>query len=443
MNSWGQRDELEYGLIDSGSTVVFCDEQRYNHIADDLARLNIKAVVVRSNAAIDSPQAEDFQAFIADAPAGEMPAFAVDSEDAAMIMYTSGTTGHPKGVVSSHRNIIQAIYNFELTATVSAMANPKVIEAMMTSGNPPASLLAVPLFHVSGCYAIFLLSLRGGRRIVMMYKWNAQEALRLIEEKKITTLSAVPTMVMDVLDHPDFDKTDTSSLIALGGGGAACPPRFKDLAYEKVKNAFPGTGYGMTENNASCSNTTGEGFRYKPKSAGTLSPFAEFKTCDEEGNELPKGSTGEIWMKSASVAQGYWNKPEATAETFIDGWLVTGDIGYLDDEDFVFIVDRAKDIIIRGGENISAAEVEGCLHDHPAVRDVAAIAVPHETLGEELGAVVIFKDGQSASPEELQAFVKERLAGFKVPSKIWIRDEEMPKNATGKTLKKALKEQYN
>jgi acyl-CoA synthetase (AMP-forming)/AMP-acid ligase II len=199
----------------------------------------------------------------------------------------------------------------------------------------------------------------------------------------------------------------------------------------------------MTENNASCSNTTGEGFRYKPKSAGTLSPFAEFKTCDEEGNELPKGSTGEIWMKSASVAQGYWNKPEATAETFIDGWLVTGDIGYLDDEDFVFIVDRAKDIIIRGGENISAAEVEGCLHDHPAVRDVAAIAVPHETLGEELGAVVIFKDGQSASPEELQAFVKERLAGFKVPSKIWIRDEEMPKNATGKTLKKALKEQYN
>ena len=443
LNSWGQKEELEYGLSDCGAKAVFCDQQRYNHIADSLVSMDLKAIVARPTEAITGDNAESYDNFIEGIGKVEAPSFEVDSEDPAMIMYTSGTTGKPKGVVSSHRNIIQAIYNFECGAISSAMANPKAIEAMFASGNPSSSLLAVPLFHVSGCYAMFLLSLRGGRKIVMMYKWDAGKALELIEEKKITTLSAVPTMVMDVLDHPNFDNTDTSSLFSLGGGGAACPPRFSELAHEKIDNVYAGTGYGMTENNATCSNCTGEAFRYKPRSSGVLSPIVEFKTCDEEGNDLPKGATGEIWIRSATVAQGYWNKPEATAETFIDGWVVTGDIGYIDDENFVFIVDRAKDIIIRGGENISAAEVEGCLHDHPSVWEVAAISVPHDTLGEELGVVLNTKENQSITPDEVQAFVKERLAGYKVPSKVWVIDETMPRNATGKILKKVLQEQYN
>lgn len=442
LNSWGQKEELEYGLSDSGASIVFCDQRRYQHIADDLIDLGVKAVVARSESTIDSEGAESFEDFLDNTQDVTIPAFDVATEDPVMIMYTSGTTGKPKGAVSSHRNIVQAVYNFEFHAINSAMANPKTIEAMFASGNPPTSLLAVPLFHVSGCYAMFLLSLRGGRKIVMMYKWNPLEALQLIEQHKITTLSAVPTMVMDALGHEQFNEFDTSSLIAIGGGGAAPPPRFAELAHSKINNAYAGTGYGMTENNASCANCTGEAFRYKPTSAGTLSPIVDFKTCDEQGNELPTGERGEIWMRSPTVVQGYWNRPEDNAKTFVDGWLATGDIGYIDKENFVFIVDRAKDIVIRGGENISAAEIEGRLHDHPAVWEVAAIGLPHEKLGEELAVVLNFKPGQSASVDELQSFVADQLAGFKVPSQVFITEQTLPRNATGKILKKALKEQY-
>jgi long-chain acyl-CoA synthetase len=203
-----------------------------------------------------------------------------------------------------------------------------------------------------------------------------------------------------------------------------------------------GTGYGMTENNASCANCTGEAFRYKPTSAGTLSPIVDFKTCNEEGVELPRGERGEIWMRSPTVVQGYWNRAEDNAKTFVDGWLATGDIGYIDEENFVFIVDRAKDIVIRGGENISAAEIEGRLHDHPAVWEVAAIGLPHEKLGEELAVVLNFKPGKTASADELQTFVADQLAGFKVPSQVFITEQPLPRNATGKLLKKDLKEQY-
>ncbi|WP_101756977.1 class I adenylate-forming enzyme family protein [Oceanicoccus sp. KOV_DT_Chl] len=299
LNSWGQKDELAYGLSDAGATVVFCDQQRYDFIADDLATLSIKAVVVRSEQPLDNPQAETLEQFLANADNVALPAFDVGGEDPIQILYTSGTTGKPKGALSSHRNIIQTLYNFEFSAISSAMVNPKAIETMMSSGNPPNALLAVPLFHVSGLYAMFLLSLRGGRKIVMMHKWDATEALKIIEREKITTLSAAPTMVMDVLDHPDYEKYDTSSLFALGSGGAATPDRFTELVNKKMTAAYPGTGYGMTENNATCATCTGEPFYHKPKTSGIISPIVDVKTCDEEGNELAPGSTG----KSGPEAQ--------------------------------------------------------------------------------------------------------------------------------------------
>lgn len=442
LNSWGQKEELTYGINDAQAKVVFCDQQRFDHIEDSLDSLNTKAVVVRSTKPLNNDRAETLEQFLAGADRVTAPAFDVDSEDPVMVLYTSGTTGKPKGAVSSHRNIIQAIYNFEFAATSSAMVNMETIEAMFASGNPPSSLLAVPLFHVSGLYAMFLLSLRGGRKIVMMYKWDAEKALQLIEQKKISTLSAVPTMVMDALDHPNFDKYDTSSLFALGSGGAATPARFGTLAYQKVDHVYPGTGYGMTENNATCSTGTGAAFAYKPKSAGTLSPIVDFKTCDEQGTTLPRGSTGEIWMKGPTVVQGYLNNPQANTETFVDGWLRTGDIGYIDEENFIFLVDRAKDIIIRGGENISAAEVEGCLYDHPAVAEVAAFSIPDETHGEELGVAIYCKPGKTAEPQAIQKFVAERLAAFKVPSVVHFYPEPMPRNAAGKLLKKVIREDY-
>ncbi len=443
LNSWGQKQELEYGLRDSGAGIVFCDEQRYAHIADDLATMDVRAVVARAGAELQfGANAESYEAFIADGLGQALPAFDCDPEDPVMIMYTSGTTGNPKGALSCHRNLVQAIINFEFHAMSSAMANPETIEKMFASGFEPASLLAVPLFHVSGCYAMFLLSLRGGRKIVMMYKWDAGRALQMIEEHRITTLSAVPSMVIDVLEHPNFDKTDTSSLIALGAGGAACPPKFTKLVYEKVVSPYPGSGYGMTETNAACSSCTGEAFRYKPNRAGTVSPIVDVITTDEDGNELPRGETGEIWVKSPAVIREYWNKPEANASTFRDGWLATGDIGYVDGENFLFLVDRAKDMVIRGGENIYPVEIEACIHDHPAVHEVTAFGVPHDTLGEELAVAITTKPGQTLSADDIRSFVRERLAGFKVPSHVWLCEQPLPRNATGKILKKQVREQY-
>lgn len=442
LNSWGQKAELEYGVKDSGASVVFCDEQRYLHLADSLTALKARAVVARTTLDNLVEQAELYSDFIAGGEGKSLPAFDCSPEDPVMIMYTSGTTGLPKGALSNHRNIIQALTSFEFHANTSAMANLDIIEKMLGSGLQPTALLAVPLFHVSGCYALFLLSLLGGRRLVMMYKWEPAKALKLIERERITTLSAVPSMVIDVLEHPDFEKTDTSSLSAVGGGGTACPPKFSRLVYEKVDSPYLGSGYGMTESNAICASGTGAAFKYKPKSAGTLSPIVDFKTVDENGNDLPRGATGEIWLKSPTVIKQYWNKPEATAETFREGWLATGDIGYLDDENFVFVVDRAKDIVIRGGENISAAEIESCVLELPAIHEVAAFGLPHESLGEELAVALTLQPGAQCSEEAVREHVKDKLAGFKVPTYVWFSDRALPRNASGKLLKKQIQQGY-
>lgn len=442
LNSWGQKAELEYGLTDAGASVVFCDAQRYGFIKDSLSAIGVRAVVARAEGEALAEEAEHYAEFIQGGWGKSLPAFDCSAEDPVMIMYTSGTTGHPKGALSNHRNIIQALTNFEFHAACSAMANPKAVEIMMNSGFAPTSLLAVPLFHVSGCHAMFLLSLRGGRRIVMMYKWDPTKALELIEKERITILSAVPSMVIDVLEHPDFDKTDTSSLISIGGGGTACPPKFNRLLNEKLEYPYAGAGYGMTETNATCSSCTGEAFQYKPRASGTLSPIVDIKTVDEDGNTLPRGETGEVWIKSPTVVKEYWQKPEASAETFQEGWIATGDIGYLDDEDFVYIVDRAKDMVIRGGENIASAEVEGCILEMPAAHEVAVFGVPHETLGEEVAVAITPQPGTTLSGEAVQNHVRERLAGFKVPTYVWLRDSAMPRNATGKILKKQLQQEY-
>ncbi|MFT5576379.1 MAG: long-chain acyl-CoA synthetase [Bermanella sp.] len=442
LNSWGKKAELEYGVTDSGARVVFCDEQRYLHIADSLAELNTKAIVTRTKLKSLTEGAELYSDFITDGLGKTLPAFDCSPEDPVMIMYTSGTTGLPKGALSNHRNIIQALTSFEFHANSSAMANLDIIQKMLGSGLQPTALLAVPLFHVSGCYALFLLSLLGGRRLVMMYKWDAGKALALIERERITTLSAVPSMVIDVLEHPDFEKTDTSCLSAIGGGGTACPPKFSRLVYEKVESAYLGSGYGMTETNAICATATGAAFKYKPTSSGTLSPIVEFKTVDEDGKDLPNGAVGEIWIKSPTVIKEYWKKPEASADTFRNGWVITGDIGYLDDENFVFIVDRAKDMVIRGGENIASAEIESCVLEMPQIHEVAAFGVPHESLGEELGVAITFQSGASCSADDVRSHVKDNLAGFKVPSYVWVYEQVLPRGASGKVLKKQIQQEY-
>lgn len=443
LNSWGQKKELYYGLTDSGANLVICDEQRLSHIEDELCTLNIKAIVARE---ASDRQYNDhviqYSALVDQAMGQKAADVTIEPTDTAMIMYTSGTTGDPKGAVSNQTNICQSIYNFEFAAICAAMSNPDAIGTMLEKGFPPKVLLAVPLFHVSGCHSVFLLSLRGGRPIVIMHKWDTEQALRTIQNERITMISAVPAMLWDLMQSEHFTHYDTSSIFSFGAGGAAQPPKLHTLVDTKLPDSFPGTGYGLTETNASGFSSTGLSYTHKPNSVGTITPIVEIKLCDEDGNEVANGEQGEIRLKSPTLVQGYWNKPEASAESFQDNWLITGDIGYLDDEGYLFITDRVKDMIIRGGENIYSAEIEACILTHDSINEVAAIGLPDDKLGEELAVVIVCKAGKNVDAQAIQAHTAEQLAGFKVPSYVFFSSEPLPRNPAGKVLKKELKQRY-
>ncbi len=439
LNSWGQAKDLEYALSDADARAVFCDHQRYGMVADWLTEQAIAAVIARPEGY--EPQAGSFtlNEFIAGAESAVMPAADIEPEDLVMILYTSGTTGVPKGAVSTHRALCQAITNFEVAAYASAMINPDTITAMMESGFEPTQMLAVPLFHVSGLHAVFLTAFKGGRRIVMMYKWNAEQALELIETERVTICSSAPAMLLQLLESPEFDDRDTSSLFSVGAGGAATPPKAARLIEEKLPQGYPGTGWGMTETNAVGTAFTGAPFTRNPGSAGYLHPTVEVSVRDDEGTELAQGEAGHLWMKSPTLISEYWNRPDANAEDFEDGWFNSGDIGYFDENGYLYLSDRAKDMVIRGGENIYPAEIEGALYDHRSIEEVAAFGLPDEAMGEQLAVAVVAKAGKTVNEDEVRAFAKENLAHFKVPHYIFILDEPLPRNATGKILKKDLK----
>jgi acyl-CoA synthetase (AMP-forming)/AMP-acid ligase II len=439
LNSWGQAEELQYALTDAGAKLVFCDQQRLAYIATALSDLNIEAIVVRPEGDNDG-LAQDWEELLRSAGETTPPAVDIGPDDLAMIMYTSGTTGTPKGAASTNRAICQALYNFEFHAYSSAMANPDTIGKMVNSGFEASTLLVVPLFHVSGCFAVFLLNLRGGRKTAIMYKWNVDKALQIIEQQRITTFTGVPAMSLALLESPAFDSADTRSLFVLGFGGAACPPHLAELVYHKLPDCYPGTGYGLTETCATGASCTGEAFRIMKGTAGSISPIVEMKTVDENGRDLAQGESGEIYVRSPTNVREYWNLPEASADTFRDGWLATGDVGYVDDNNFLYVVDRIKDMVIRGGENIYPVEIEGCMVQHPAVIEVTAYGVPHDSWGEEL-AVTVYSES-AVDADELSNWVGQRLAGFKVPAYINIQSEPLPKNATGKVLKKQVRQVY-
>jgi acyl-CoA synthetase (AMP-forming)/AMP-acid ligase II len=430
LNSWGRAEELGYALEDAGARLVVCDMERYALVQDQLQALDCQAVVVRSSGAEIAP-ATPWEA--TQSVSDQRPDVALDGEDLAMIMYTSGTTGKPKGAASTHAAICQALMNFELMSYVSAMTNPEVIGKMMNSGFEPCTLLAVPLFHVSGCYAIFLLNLRGGRKTSILYKWDPEEALKVIERERITVFTGVPAMTIAMLESPAFERTDTRSLFSLGAGGAACPPHLKDLIYRKVPDAYPGTGYGMTETNATGSSCTGEAYRLQPTAAGTISPIVDIQSVDAQGKVLPAGERGELMVRSPTNAREYWNLPQATADTFVDGWVRTGDIGYVDEYGFVHVVDRIKDMVIRNGENIYPVEVEGVLTAHPQVIEASVYGLPHPDLGEELAATV--NGAPDLQIDDLVRYLREHMAGYKIPTQWQLTRQPLVRNATGKLLK--------
>jgi long-chain acyl-CoA synthetase len=468
LNAWWTGAELAYGLSDSGTTVVFVDEERRERIrpylseAPDLVTMVVcceehdpaggrKAAAgsVEDRAGAAPVPVIPFTDLVADLPdPGVLPEVAIDPDDDATIFYTSGTTGKPKGAVGTHRNSASNLMNLFFVSVVGAMRRPKeATEADTGAGAQNANLLSVPLFHATGCHAVLVTNTAAGGKLVMMHHFDPERALELIERERVTIFGGVPAMVMQVIDSPDFATTDTSSVKSISYGGAPCPPDLVRRIKEHFPGGAPGNGYGLTETSAMTTMNTGDDYVRKPDSVGPPAPVCDVAVVPEEydGMEPPADQavdparTGELWIKGPNVVRGYWNRPEETALTFTRGWLHTGDVARIDEEGFVHIVDRAKDMIIRGGENVYCVEVEAALYEHPAVADCAVIGVPHPVLGEEVGAVVVLRPGEEVGGDELARFVAERLAAFNVPSRFWFRADPLPRNPAGKVLKRELR----
>jgi long-chain acyl-CoA synthetase len=450
LNAWWTGTELAYGLADSGSAVLVADPERAERLAphlDELASGGLRALLVARAELGDAlpARAERFEDVLGAAEAdgtepGTLPPVELHPEDDATIFYTSGTTGRPKGAVGTHRNICTNLMSLFFVAARGALRATGGLPAP-GSGPQNSYLLSVPLFHATGCHSILVANLAAGGKLVMMRRWDPERALELIERERVTTFGGVPAMVQQVLDSPDIDKRDTSSVTSIGYGGAPAPPELVRRIKARFPTTHPSNGYGLTETSSVTTMNSGDDYVRKPDSVGPPVPVCEVKVVDEEGQELPLGSVGELWIKGPNVVRGYWNNPEATAETFTDGWLHSGDLARIDEEGFVYIVDRAKDLLIRGGENISSVEVESAIFEHPAVADVAVIGIPHPVLGEEVGAVVVRKPGAELTAEELRAHVAARLAAFKVPAHVFFRDEPLPRNPAGKVLKRELRDE--
>lgn len=433
MNAWWTARELEYGLKDSGAKLFFGDIERIKRAEGCLPKLGVAAVCVRSEAEVPGGV---FHLEDVITPGAPMPEVVIESDDDATILYTSGTTGFPKGAVSTHRAITNALSAFACGATVNRLIEPP----QKTHPWPMSFILTVPLFHVTGLIPVMLSSFAGGFKLVMMYKWNPERALQLIEKERVTMFVGVPTMSWDLMESPDFADRDTSSLLNVGGGGAPAPPELVRRVDKGFRSGRPGLGYGMTETNAYGPQNSGANYVRKPRSAGRAVPILQVKVGDGLGQELPRGDAGEIFFRGVTLIRGYWNKPEATAETFVDGWLRSGDIGRLDEEGFIFVEDRVKDMILRAGENIYCAEVEAAIYQHPAIHEAAVFGLPHERLGEEVAVAVCLKSGQELGQEELRSFLSERIAAFKVPGVVVFHEEALPRNAAGKILKKTLRD---
>ncbi|MBD8470490.1 class I adenylate-forming enzyme family protein [Sphingomonas sp. CFBP 8765] len=441
LNAWWTGAEMAYGLADSGARVLITDDERHHRLEDIYATIPSLEQVLISRAVApltgiaapleDVIGASSHWATLPDQP---LPDAVIAPDDDATIFYTSGTTGAPKGALGTHRNMMSNILTGGYSGARSALRRGE----MPPEPTPRVTLTVIPLFHVTACSAGMMGVIATGSTMIFMRKWDTVRAMEIIEREKVNVTGGVPTIAWQLIEHPDRGNYDLSSLESIAYGGAPSAPELVRRIHSEL-GALPGNGWGMTETMATVTHHGAEDYLNRPSSAGPPAPVVDLKIVAEDGvTELPVGEVGELWARGPMIVKGYWNKPEATATTFIDGWVRTGDLARLDEEGFCYIVDRAKDMIIRGGENIYSSEVENVLYAHPAVTDCALIGLPHRTLGEEPVAVVHLAPGAQASEAELQAWVRERLAAFKTPVAIRFVPETLPRNANGKILKKDL-----
>jgi long-chain acyl-CoA synthetase len=449
LNGWGTGDDLAYGLGDSGAKVALFDAERLERVQPYLSDLPQLAamIAVRTEASalgeavaladLIGPAAG--YAALVDRPA---PDNGLEPEDEATILYTSGTTGRPKGALGTHRNAISNLISLGYSASRAIVRRTGAPPPAPDPAAPQKSiLLPVPLFHVTGSHSVLIPAMASGMKMVLMHRWSPSKALELIEQEKINSITGVPTMIWQLLECPDFTTRDSSSLESMGYGGAAAAPELTQRVRQLFPTFWPGQGYGATETTSVATANAGEDYLRKPDSVGLPPPVDDVRIVDADDAPLPVGAVGEICVFGPNVVKGYWNKPEASEKAFAGGWYHTGDVGRIDEEGFVYVMDRIKDMLIRGGENIYCVEIEDALFAHPAVIDAAVVGLPHRVLGEEVGAAVRLREGATVTAAELRAHLAKLLPAHKVPVLIDIRDEELPKNANGKTLKSVLREQ--
>ena len=442
LNSWWTSQELEYGFGDSGAKLVFADEPRAANMEPFAEKLGIARVVVRSKTMEKLP---GFWDLIDNEPAHAAPEIDINPDTDFAVMYTSGSSGHPKGVVTTHRSAVAAAQQWVFGAQVAVLLNFAPAPTIDADGKPyqPCTMMTTPFFHISATHANFLLSLWMGLKLVILYKWEARRAVEIIDREKVSRFACVPTMSAELIEAAVETGSELASLRTIDSGGAKRPAAQLDKMLERVPHALPGTGWGMTETGGPGIGMRGELYQANPDAAGRLqAPLMEMRIVDDDDNEVPVGDVGELVVKGVSNMRCYLNKPEETAAALRDGWLYTGDLAKVDEHGMITIVDRKKDMIIRGGENISCSEVNAALHQHPSVIEAVVFSIPDERLGEDVGACVHLRNDASATEAELQDFLETQLASYKVPKKIWFRDAPLPRGATEKIDRLKIRAEY-
>ena len=443
MNAWWTTEEMIYGIEDSELKLLFVDAERLERISDYANAQGVDLVTIRCQ----HKEFPSWDEFIAESES-TMIEEDIEPENNATLLYTSGSTAHPKGVLSTHLAITNALLGWEASGAVmmhfARMTNPDATPPQMNSPKyPPATILSVPLFHVTGLTVQMLSSFRSGRKLVGMYKWDVEEALKIIEKERITSFNGVPTMSYELVQSQNLKKYDLSSLQSAGGGGAPMAPEQARQIDRKISKGASGTGWGMTETQGLATGIGGVAFTTRQTSCGrAYPPLVKIKAIDEAGRTLEAGQTGELCIWGIMNFSEYWNNPEATAETLVDGWVMTGDIGHLDDEGYVFITDRKKNIVIRGGENIGCQEVEAVLYELTDIQEACVFGVPDERYGESVAAAVHLVEGSAIGIEEVIEFAKQHLAHFQVPEHVWISKDQLPRTASEKIFKRQIRDEY-
>ena len=456
MNAWWTPHEMEYALDDSHPKVLIVDDERFERASHILNAVRVRLphamhlISVRPERELPDDATTWTEVMAADDPL-TLPEVDIDPDDDVTIFYTSGTTGFPKGAQLTHRGSVDNMLDIAFMATAVSMAEQKAVAAgdlpapttAPAAPPPPVFMAATPLFHVTACNCRLHPATLTGAKIVLMYKWDTGRALELIERERVTNFSGVPTMGRELLMHPDWASRDTSSLQGIAGGGSAVQPDLVKKIAGALDGGQPSTGYGMTETHGIITANSSRFYLAKPASCGPVVPVLEWKLVDEDGNDIAPDpeAIGVLCVRGSIVIKGYLNRAEATADSIRDGWLNTGDIARVDEDGWVFIVDRAKDMVIRGGENVYCSEVEAAIYHHDAVAEAIVFGVPDERLGEAVAAVIVLRPDASLTAEELQQFLSTDLSAYKIPSKVWFRDEPIPRNASGKFLKREVRDQ--